>query len=324
MSENNGTIARDPAVAHFRKYLINGRNASPHTLAGYLRDLEQFAQMMWGPGPTFPLPWHEIDRFAARRFLVQIQRAGAQAATTGRKLSSLRSFFRFLEREDYVEQNPFAGLRAPKRLRQLPEILSVEEVARLLEAPLRLLRRNQKPDAGADPLREYAAYRDAAILETLYSTGARVSEIAGLQESEVDLLGGVVKVRGKGKKERMCPLGRPACVALREATRRAQELWPQRSSSGRAAVFLNLKGKPMTTRSIERLMKKYLAEANLNVNFSPHVLRHSFATHLLDAGADLRSVQELLGHASLSTTQIYTHVSVEKLKKVYEEAHPRA
>jgi integrase/recombinase XerC len=174
------------------------------------------------------------------------------------------------------------------------------------------------------PLREYAAWRDAAILETLYSTGARVSEVAGIVESDIDFLGGVVRVRGKGKKERMCPLGNPACRALKRMLASGHALWPLPARTRNAPVFKNLDGGKITPRSIERMMKKCLIEANLNANFSPHALRHSFATHMLDAGADLRSVQELLGHASMSTTQIYTHVTVEHLKRVYEEAHPRA
>jgi integrase/recombinase XerC len=156
----------------------------------------------------------------------------------------------------------------------------------------------------------------------LYSTGARVSEVAGLLESDIDILSGVIKVRGKGKKERLAPLGGPASRALSAMLRKAEEIWPGKGRS--KAVFLNVRGERLTTRSIERIMKKYLVAAGLNQNLSPHALRHSFATHMLDAGADLRSVQELLGHSSLSTTQIYTHITIDRLKKVYEEAHPRA
>jgi integrase/recombinase XerC len=172
---------------------------------------------------------------------------------------------------------------------------------------------------------EYACLRDVALLETLYSTGCRISEVIGLTDRNLDLLSGSIVVRGKGRKERLCPLGNPACKTLREAIRRRDGLWPslRREREGRR-VFLNLRGGALTTRSAERLLKRYLTEAGLNSDITPHALRHSFATHLLDAGADLRSVQELLGHASLSTTQIYTHVSVEHLKKAYDEAHPRA
>jgi integrase/recombinase XerC len=169
----------------------------------------------------------------------------------------------------------------------------------------------------------YFALRDRALLETLYSTGARVSEVAAMTQKALDLLAGVVIVRGKGKKERLCPLGNPAARAIRAAMQEADSIWP---SAGKQAVplFRNKRGEPLTPRSIERMMKTMLTEAGLSADFSPHALRHSFATHLLDAGADLRCVQELLGHASLSTTQIYTHVSVERLKKVYQDSHPRA
>jgi len=328
-------MTRDPCVRHFFNYLENERGASSHTTASYLLDIGQFARFLWGEETAPPFRWDEADRFSARKFIVELQRSGRKAATTGRKMAGLRSFYRFMEREEYVNQNPFSGLRAPKKSRELPEILSIEEVCRLIEAPAKVLKRSGKRrSVSAGRAKEYAALRDTAILEVLYSTGARISEIAGLLESNVDLLSSVIKVRGKGKKERMCPLGRPACRALGGAIRKAGELWsrgrgqeksrPVRQAQGRP-VFLNLKGgKALTTRSMERMMKRYLIEANLNPKLSPHVLRHSFATHMLDAGADLRSVQELLGHASLSTTQIYTHVSVERLKKVYEEAHPRA
>jgi integrase/recombinase XerC len=317
-------IAADPAVAHFLHYLTDERNASRHTVSNYLVDIAQFARLKWSEAAGPPFAWKSCDRFAARRFLVEFQKAGRKATTSGRKLSSLRSFFKFLEREGRVEINPFGGVRAPKRMRSLPEVLSIEEVGRLIEAPECIRRREAAgkqggPSAAAD----YAALRDAAILEVLYSSGARLSEVAGGNEADVDFLAGVMKVRGKGKKERLCPLGNPACRALRKVLEKSGALWAP-APRGQSPLFRNLDGKRLTPRSIQRMMKRCLIEANLNPNFSPHALRHSFATHLLDAGADLRSVQELLGHASLSTTQIYTHVSVEHLKKAYEKAHPRA
>jgi integrase/recombinase XerC len=204
-------------------------------------------------------------------------------------------------------------------------VLSVEEVSRLLGAPARVYDRKARGSEqyAQNPLHPYFALRDEAILELLYSTGARVSEAAGLTEKDMDLLGGFVTVRGKGKKERLCPLGGPASRAIREALESANALWGGERKVAKP-LFRNKRGEPITTRSIERMMKPYLAEAGLSSEFSPHALRHSFATHLLDAGADLRSVQELLGHASLSTTQIYTHVTIERLKRVYQDAHPRA
>lgn len=314
-------ITKEPSVAHFCLYLETERNASEHTVQSYVRDIGQFALLVWGPDSAHPLPWKDPDRFAARRFLVKFQKEGNQPTTTARKLASLRSFYKFLERESVVDRNPFAGLRPPKRASTLPEVMSIAEVAGLLESPAIIFKRGDIPEAKF-PLAEYAMLRDSALLEVLYSTGARVSEVAGLVESDVDLLSGSVKVRGKGKKERLCPLGAPAGRAIRLMLESGHALWGQ---SGRnRAVFLNLQGRQITTRSVERLMKKHLVVAGLSNRFSPHALRHSFATHMLDAGADLRSVQELLGHASLSTTQIYTHVSVERLKKVYGETHPRA
>ena len=319
-------IAQDPCVAHFLQYMENERNASVYTLRSYLTDIAQFACGCWGQDMGLPLQWKSVDKFAGRKFVMEFQRAGRKATTTGRKISSLRTFFRFLEREEYVLSNPFGGIISPKRVRSLPEILSVAEVGRLIDAPLAWLGEpGSEERTTAEKRAEYAILRDSALIETLYSTGMRVGEITGVTDKDMDLLSGVVKVHGKGKKERLCPLGNPACKILSEILRRRDALWPVKGSKRRdTPVFVNLRGDAISTRSVERLFKKYLTAANLNPGLSPHVLRHSFATHMLDAGADMRSVQELLGHASLSTTQIYAHVSIEHLKRVYEEAHPRA
>ena len=317
----------DPCVVQFMAHLEHERNASPHTISNYLLDIAQFARFTWTVDALPPYAWGGVDRFLARAFLVDSQKRGSEATTTSRKLSSLRAFFRYMEREEMVEANPFTGLKAPKRARKLPHFLSVDEINRLLAAPMKCWTDRKVPKGDRERrMAEYAAKRDAAILEVLYSTGGRVGEVAGLSEAAVDMLTGVVQVRGKGKKERLCALGRPACRALKEAVNLRDALWPAITKRGRGVkpLFVNFRGERLTTRSIERLLKKYLVEARLNPAISPHALRHSFATHMLDAGADLRSVQELLGHASLSTTQIYTHVTVEKLKKVYDEAHPRA
>lgn len=317
----------DPGVAQFAAHLEHERNASPHTVANYLMDIAQFARFSWSGDALPPYDWGAVDRFKARAFLIDFQKRGSEATTTSRKLSSLRSYYKFMEREGLVGLNPFAGLKAPKRARKLPPFLSAGEIVRLLDAPLKMWCQSEQSGKSRErKLVEYAARRDSALLEVLYSTGGRVSEVAGLQEAQVDLLSGIVQVRGKGKKERLCALGRPACKALRKSLDLRNELWPEleRRRAGDRPLFLNIRGGRLTTRSVERLLKKYLADANLNPEITPHALRHSFATHLLDAGADLRSVQEMLGHASLSTTQIYTHVTVEKLKKVYDDAHPRA
>jgi integrase/recombinase XerC len=315
----------DPCLDHFLRYLRGERNASAHTLQGYRMDVLQFAAQRWGAAAQPPFAWREADRYAARRFLAGFQRDGRKATTTGRKLSSLRSFYRFLLREGHTDINPFTGVQAPKLPKRLPKVLSVVDVGRLLDAP-----RKAEPTPGSEkkPLRKafdtYARQRDAAILELLYSTGMRVSELTSLTADRIDYLSGVLKVRGKGKKERLCPMGNPAARALKAALAARAGWLLTLGQRGGAALFLNKHGGGLTVRSVERMLKKYAALVGLSPNLSPHALRHSFATHLLDAGADLRSVQELLGHASLSTTQIYTHVSIERLKQVYEQAHPRA
>ncbi len=320
-------IQQDPTVMGFLRYLEAERDASDHTVDAYLRDMQQFAVFVWGDAAP-PYDWEDVDRFQARRFLMEFQRSGAAPATTARKVSSLRSFYRHLEREERVLLNPFSGLHGPKQSRKLPDVLSVSEVARLLAAPLQAWRDASKQKRMRSPewaqFRSYAAYRDSAMLEVMYSTGARVSEVAGMTERDVDMLGGVVVVRGKGKKERLCPLGSPALRAVRAALGAAEGVLPAVAARSKAPLFRNRSGGFLTPRSMERIMKQALLVAGLPADYSPHALRHSFATHLLDAGADMRCVQELLGHASLSTTQIYTHVSIEHLKRVYEEAHPRA
>ena len=320
-------VEEDPAVAQFARHLRAERNASEHTVSGYLSDIGQFCRQLWGEEAAPPFAWKTPDRFAARRFLASFQKAGMAPATASRKMSSLRSFFRFLAREGMVKANPFGGLQQPKARRRLPKVLGKEEVVRLLEAPARLrekARAKEKGGGEAGRFADYAAVRDAAILELFYSTGMRIAELCGMTEARLDLLSGSALVRGKGKKERFCPIGRPAAEALRAAME-ARDGWIARIGGERAPhLFVNRWGGPLTPRSVERSMKKHLAEAGLDPAMTPHVMRHSFATHLLDAGADLRSVQELLGHASLSTTQIYTHVSVERLKEEYGKTHPRA
>ena len=304
-------------------YLRTERDASEHTLVNYLMDIRQFIELQWGEGAAPPFAWRAVDRFGARRFLVYQQKHDRAATTTRRKLSSLRSFFKFMMREGYVPGNPFSGVVLPKLDKRLPKLLSVDEVGRLLNAPFMIQLEAEEPRRRA--WENYTRDRDAAILEILYTTGARLNEIAGLKEEQLDLITGVMIARGKGKKERMCPLGGPAIKALRRALDAREGIWMSFGKPGRPpALFLNRFGGRLTPRSIERLMKKYLIHAGLNPDLSPHALRHSFATHLLDAGADLRSVQELLGHANLSTTQIYTHISVERLREVYDKAHPKA
>lgn len=316
----------DAKAGAFLRYLEGERNASVHTIANYGRDIRQFREMHFGRKGG-ACDWAGVGRADARKFLAEIQRGGASAATANRKMSALGSFFRYLVREGEAKENPFAGVRRPKNRHRLPRVLGKEDVVRLLEAPAELRKGGKTVLARREG--EFAAAalaRDVAILEMLYSTGMRVSELCGLTEERLDLAGGVARVLGKGKKERLCPVGRPAAEAVLVAMAE-RDKWLARGGAGkgrrgRPPLFINRGGGRLTTRSVERMMKKYLSAAGLDGRATPHTLRHSFATHLLDAGADLRSVQELLGHANLGTTQIYTHVSIERLKEEYRRAHP--
>ncbi len=315
---------QDPYVQEFLRYLTAERNASVHTLDAYQRDLAHFIRVTWGVAARPPFPWSRCDRYVARRFVVEAHHAGCTPRTIARKVSALRTFFKFLVREGHGTENPFATVRPPRLQRTLPSVLTVEEVGRLLDQPARWLATRSKDSAPSHrrAWAEYVAARDTAILELLYSTGMRVGECVRLREDQIDLLGGVARVIGKGRKERLCALGRPAIRALQRALE-LRDLWSNPQSRGPKPLFLNVRGGPLTARSIQRMLRAYARMAGLPSTITPHTLRHSFATHLLDAGADLRSVQELLGHASLTTTQIYTHVSIERLREVYERAHPR-
>ena len=247
----------------------------------------------------------------------------AKASTTRRKLASLRTFYRWLAREGMVQQNPFSALHGPRLAKPLPKVLSADEVNRFLSGPYEEFERLKKlkPPARREDL--FMCLRDAALFESLYSTGCRISEVLSLSWGEIDFGNGSVIVTGKGAKQRLCILGSRAVEALRRL-RRAVEALSSGSGAQSAPVFVSATGRSMSPRDAERRMKRWLAEAELPQDLTPHKLRHSFATHLLDAGADLRSVQEMLGHSSLATTQIYTHVSIERLKDEYAKAHPRA
>ena len=318
-------VETDPGMGDFVQYLETEKNASPHTVNNYVMDINQFIRHTWGDHALAPFDWTGIDRMQARSFLIVFQQAGCKPSTTSRKLSSMRSFFKFMQREERIAKNPFSGLPLPKREKYLPQILSIDEATALLEAPEKMNADKELSHRGTELWRNYMVSRDAAVLELLYSTGIRLSELTGLREGQADLISGVITVHGKGKKQRICPVGTPANRALHHCLDQRDFFYASIGKSGRPkGLFLNKAGDPISNRSIERMMKKYLTYCGLNGDLSPHTLRHSFATHLLDAGADLRSVQELLGHASLSTTQIYTHVSIERLKEVYDLAHPRA
>jgi integrase/recombinase XerC len=315
-------VSQDAHVSGFLRYLRAERQASPHTQSSYLNDIAQFAAFAWVRRGLDSCPWERTEPMHARAFLVDLNRRGLARTSLNRKASSLRSFFRFLVREGVVPGNPFAAVETGRAARRLPRIFDRDQVLRLLEAPRAYWQRHA--DAGQDSAADsLAPVRDSAIVEVLYSAGLRISEAVGMDLEDVDTASGTFVVRGKGRKERLCILGKPALRALDDYLDRRAEL----GLAGRqdpGPLFLNARGGRLTARSVQRLFKVYLREAGLPVDYTPHRLRHSFATHMLAAGADLRSVQELLGHANLSTTQIYTHVDSERLKEAYAKAHPRA
>ena len=316
-------VAADPAAARFRRFLLAEKNASEHTAGGYGQDISQFAAFRWGVDASAPFPWTRATPEDARSFLMDISRSGARPSTVRRKLASLRAFYAFLVREGDIAANPFQGLHGPKMPRPLPKVLTEDEAARFLNAPREEL--DERRCGASPPSREeeYALVRDAALFEALYSTGCRISEITPLAWRQIGFSNGAVVVVGKGRKQRLCILGGPALDALRALRAAAEALFPDVSGDD-SPVFLSERGRAFGPRDAERRMKRYLARAGLPADITPHKLRHSFATHLLDGGADLRSVQEMLGHSSLATTQIYTHVSIGRLRDVYHRSHPRA
>lgn len=320
---DSSDVRQDPWLAAFFQYLETERNASGHTINSYKLDIRQFIQWQWGQSSAPPWDWKACDHRGARAFLSFLGKEGLSMVSIGRKLSALRSLYKYYSREGYLKENPFRGLPLPKRPKRLPKVLSVEDVNRLLSMPQKSVDEPPK-DPRLKLWQEYAAIRDRAILEVFYSGGMRLRELCTLKDEQIDFLAEVATVRGKGKKERMCPLGAPAIIALRQAIDKRDELGLVGDLKKGKPVFINKYGGELGGRSIERMMKKYLIMAGLDPAISPHALRHSFATHMLDNGADLRCVQELLGHASMSTTQIYTHVSVSRLQEVYDQSHPRA
>jgi integrase/recombinase XerC len=295
------------ALDRFLDWLLVEKGYSPHTLAGYRRDILEFDRSCGSPGsPAL------VDRDMVHSFVGSLY-ASNSSASVARKLSALRTFFRFLLREKLVSVDPLAGIVGPKLDRTLPVFLTVDEVFSLLEAPI-----------ASDRFWR----RDRAIMEMLYATGMRVSELTGGNTRDFDGNAGMVRVRGKGNKERIIPFGRAAGEALRHYLPEREALIIARVSRGlppeTEALFLNGRGTRLTVRSVERMLRVYGQRASIGVEVTPHALRHSFATHLLEMGADLRTVQELLGHVSLSTTQKYTHLNIDHLAKVYDQAHPQA
>ena len=298
----------DEHLEAFLLKLEHERGYSPHTLRAYRRDLREFTGFLTG----LATDKGSVTHLQLRRFLAQLRERGVSKATVARKLAAIRSFYRLLCREGILRTNPVVALRTPKQEKRLPHVLSTEEITRLLESV----------NGGAP-----ADFRDRAILETLYSTGMRRSEMVALDVREVDFVSEIVTVMGKRSKERMCPLGSHALRALRDYLH-ARGIGLAEAARCHEPLFLNHRAgresTRLTSRSVARVLTRRLAKAGLSAKTTPHTLRHSFATHLLDNGADLRSVQELLGHASLGSTQIYTHLSAERLREVYEKAHPLA
>lgn len=282
-------------VEKFMRYLEIEKNYSSHTVLNYKLDLEKF-RVFLGEAAI-----EKIDYLFLRKYLANLKGRNLSNRSVNRHLSSLRSFFRFLTREGFLKNNPILSLSSPKQEKHLPQFFTEDQVIKLIESA-----------SGSDE----RGLRDRAILETFYSTGIRISELVGLDQQDMDFFGGILKVRGKGKKERMVPIGEHAIGSIRQYLNKRQKQ--------KEAVFLNKNGARITTRGVRNIVDKYLRLGGVKQGMSPHTLRHSFATHLLNHGADLRSVQELLGHANLGTTQIYTHLTTDRLKAVYDKAHPRA
>lgn len=296
------------AIARFLRFLAVEKNASPLTIKSYREDLTALAEYLSDVYHGQCPPPNQITTLDLRGYVAAMHEVNYSASTVSRRLASLRSFFRFGMREGWVKENPAKPLRNPRKPRNLPHVLSSEEVRQLLESP---------------PANDPMGMRDRAILETIYSAGLRISELVGLNDSDLDLRGEIIRVRGKGRRERLAPLGSHAVRAIRRWLR-VRKIHPSLVPNPDRPVFVNRFGQRLTTRSVARMLEKYLKQTGLDRRTTPHSLRHSFATHLLNAGADIRSVQELLGHKSLVTTQIYTHLTTANLKAVYEKAHPRA
>jgi integrase/recombinase XerC len=336
------------AVEKFISFLKNERNASPHTITNYSSDLEQFQKYVSPPDDAASggaaarkrICPRDVDHRMIRGYLGELHAAGLQKTSVARKLTSLRSFFKFCSREGLTQNNPAKLVATPRLPKRVPMVLPAGELNLFLDqlgGPLRALpgrrsRRKRKNVAATEPARIPVADdprvmlpRDRAVMELLYASGLRVSELVGLNDADMDREQQMLRVRGKGRKERMVPFGGKALTAMDNYWRLRIELLTRgKSKIDSEAIFLNYAGRRLTSRSVRRIMNKYVKLAGVDWNLHPHSLRHAFATHLLADGADLRAIQELLGHASLSTTQKYTHASIRQLMEVYDKAHPRA
>lgn len=299
-------------IGKYLEYLRYQRNASPHTLRNYESDLRQFVECLTGSSEDSPRPapaLAQIDNITVREFLGSLHRKGNSKSSVARKLATVRSFFKFLLLQGVISSNPFRLVSSPKLDSRLPDCMTVDAVSELMDAP----------DTATD-----AGKRDRCILEFLYGSGLRVSELVGLNLGDISLGESLLRVVGKGRKERIVPFGSRAAEALHVYLGiRGKWLRPH-PHRGADALFLNMRGGRLTTRSIGNIVDAHVGNLAQRLKVHPHTLRHSFATHMLSAGADLRSIQELLGHENLSTTQKYTHVSVEQLVRVYRSCHPRA
>ena len=313
------TLPADPWVSKFFTHLATDRGASIYTQRNYQQAIREFCA--WQKNERKQIgAWEKLQRDDFRAFLRFIGRQKLGQAAIALRFSALRTFYKFLIRHGAVEVSPIKNISLPKMPKRLPQFLTVKQMTDLLQAPLAALTPKKSKSAGR-PVSIAACYRDVAILETIYSCGLRISEMVGLRAEDVNGAEQIIRVRGKGKKERLLPISKTALQAIRHYWTFLPE-----QPSGTSPVFLSetKKRSPMNPTMLQRRLKSYLVRAGLDPLMTPHKLRHSYATHLLDAGADLRSVQELLGHAHLVTTQVYTHVTTERLKKAYEDAHPRA
>jgi len=331
-------MQNSPIIHEFQDYLVYEKHFSPHTVKCYTADLKQYVVFLVaqessaqaasqqkdvvsyeqnhidGEGATAVASSVDVtqailgaDVNVIRAFLAYLNEESYSKATSARKLATLRSFYKYLVRREHIASSPVTAIRTPKQEKRLPLFLTPEQIDVLLHCP-----------STTDML----GSRDRAIMETLYSSGLRVSELVALNLSEVDFLGEVIHIRGKGKKERLCPIGSSALQAIQHYLT-YRDAHPKKANFDQEALFVNKHGKRLSTRSVRRKLDKYLLQAGLDPRISPHTLRHSFATHMLNNGADLRVVQELLGHQSISTTQVYTHLTTSKMKDVYDHSHPR-
>jgi len=311
---------RDRWVHKFLAHLATDRGVSAYTQRNYQQALAEFARWHLDERQSLPA-WEKLQRDDFRNYLRYLGRHNLSRAATQLRFSTLRTFYKFLMRQGVVAALPIKNLSLPKVEKRLPKFLTIQQMKDLLDAPRKLLESRGRKAGPGRPISEPACLRDMAVLETIYSCGLRISELCGLRAEDIDWSERLVRIRGKGKKERLVPIGEPAWKTI-------QNYWSvlKQSPSGPAPVFFaeTKKAAPLKPLQLSRRLKQYLAIAGLDPSLTPHKLRHSYATHLLDAGADLRSVQELLGHAHLVTTQVYTHVTTERLKKAYDAAHPRA